>query len=104
MKNITKNAIIDSLLAAGYVTLVGNFFYYAENFFGGKEDTVLAPISMLLLLVISAGITGSLVFGRSILWYLDGNRKEAINLLIAKFISLFVLFLLFLLTPYIISL
>jgi len=36
---------------------------------------------MLLLLVISVAITGFAVFGKSIMWYLDGKKKEAPSLL-----------------------
>lgn len=35
---------------------------------------------MLLLFVFSAALTGALIFGRPILWYLDGKKREAILL------------------------
>jgi len=39
-----------------------------------------APIVMLSLFVFSAALTGTLIFGRPILWYLDGKKSEAISL------------------------
>lgn len=46
----------------------------------GPVDTVLVPI--LMLLVFSASVTGGLIFGRPVLWYLDGKKKETFSLLI----------------------
>jgi len=83
MKNKTiRYAFLDAILTSGYIVLVGSFFFYGENFFSfPKEDTVFAPILMLSLLVFSVALVGSLIFGRPILWYLDGKKREAVMLL-----------------------
>lgn len=88
MNNIVKNALVNSVGTLLYVILIATFFYFAETLFGqnGEEDKVfLIPVVMLLLLILSAAITGSLVFGRPILWYLDGRKKEALSLLLYTF-------------------
>ncbi len=87
MKNpIIKHALEQALATALYVVVIASSLFYAPTFFGEAEKkTVLIPIIMLLLLVFSAGLTGSLVFGRSILWYLDGKKKEAVSLLLYTF-------------------
>jgi len=41
---------------------------------------VLAASGFLLLFVVSATVMGALVFGRPILWYLDGRKREAVEL------------------------
>jgi len=46
-----------------------------------KEDTIFVMISILLLFVCSAAITGFLVLGKPIMLYIDGKKKEAIRLL-----------------------
>lgn len=46
------------------------------------EDTVFIPITMLMLFVCSAAITGFLVFGKPAMLYLDGKKQDAIQLLI----------------------
>lgn len=46
---------------------------------------------MLLLLILSATVTGSLVLGRPILWYLDGKKKEAVSLFVATVGFLFLI-------------
>jgi hypothetical protein len=84
MKNqIIKHALTNAALTALYIAAVASFLFYVPHFLGAdqKADTVLIPIAMLLLFVFSAGLTGFLVFGRPVLWYLDGNKKEALSLL-----------------------
>jgi hypothetical protein len=51
------------------------------------------PAAMLLLLVLSAAITGLLVFGKPIMLYVNNYRKEAVNLLLYTLVSLFLLIL-----------
>lgn len=89
---ILKYAGLHALGTALYVVLVASFLSYTPVIFGAeKEDTFLIPIAMLLLLVLSASITGSLVLGRPILWYLDGKKKDAVSLLVATLGFLFLL-------------
>ncbi len=86
---IIKRAVINALSTTGYVVLIGSFFYFGPRIFA-KSDSFLAPIAMLLLLVISAAVTGSLVFGLPVLWYLDGKKSEAVSLLIATLVALMI--------------
>lgn len=84
MKNtILKHAALNALATALYVILVASFLFYAPKTIVPGPDTVLVPIVMLLLFVFSAALTGVLVFGRPILWYVDGKKKEALSLLAA---------------------
>jgi hypothetical protein len=80
-KDILKYAFINSFLTAFYIVLVASFFFYGLRRFSSQPDTVFAPMLVLMLLVFSAALTGTLVFGRPILWYMDGKKKEAISLL-----------------------
>ncbi len=101
MKNIIKNAFLNALATALYVTAIASFLFYASKFFGpAKADTVFIPIIMLSLFVFSAALTGILVFGRPVIWYLDGRKKDAVLLLtytlgffLIIIISLFTLYL-----------
>jgi hypothetical protein len=78
-----KTAGTNAVLTTGYIALISSFLFYGTKFLGstGKPDTILAPIVMLSLLVLSASITGFLIFGRPILWYWDGRKQEAVTLL-----------------------
>jgi predicted transglutaminase-like protease len=81
MKN-SKLIIIGFLGAFGvaiYVAAVSFIMSNGEKIFG-KMDNFLGPVAFLLLFVLSAAITGALVLGRPILWYLENRRLEAVKL------------------------
>lgn len=79
-KRIFKRAVVNSLATTLYVTVVGLFMSHADSIFG-KQDKTLTPVVVLMLLVLSAAVTGSLVFGQPAMWYVDGKKKEALQLL-----------------------
>ena len=85
MKN--SGYFLKSLInAAGtfvYVAAVAWLFSSGEAIFGKQPGGFLGPLFMLLLLVVSASITGLLVLGKPIHLDLGGRRKEAIILLFA---------------------
>lgn len=68
-----------SLGIIAYIAIVSIFMRYGEELFG-KEDTYLTPIVFLSLFTLSAAIVGSLMFGKPIMLYLDGKKKEAVQL------------------------
>ncbi|MDQ7814676.1 MAG: hypothetical protein RDU25_02665 [Patescibacteria group bacterium] len=89
---ILKIAGLNASATALYVACVAMFMSYTSVIFGGVEEkTPLIPFAMLLLFVLSAGVTGSLVVGRPILWYLDGKKKEAVSLFIITLGLLFLI-------------
>lgn len=73
-------SIIDAAAVAVYVTGVSLLFSNAERIFG-KMTGFLGPMAMLLLLVVSAAITGSLVFGRPVYMIYNGQKKEGIKMI-----------------------
>lgn len=88
-RKIIGHAAVDALLTALYVVAVSVFLQNANRLFGRAEETVLIPIAMLMLLVLSAAVCGTLVFGRPIFWYLDGKKKEGLALLGYTLVFLF---------------
>lgn len=69
-------------LAEGiYIFLVALLMKNANNLFGNNPG-VLPIIAFLMLFVLSAAISGALIFGKPVLLYLDGKRKEALELFI----------------------
>ena len=92
-KIILRYALAEVLVAVIYVFFIGVFFRNAEKIFG-PEDNFLSPIAFLLLLVFSVAMMGLTIFGRSIIWYLDGQKKEAVKLLFYKLAYLFIFMLL----------
>jgi len=81
MAKIITRAFIDAIGTAAYIILVVSFIFSLQMFSSQPEKTVLIPISMLLLFVCSAAITGFLVFGKPIMLYIDGKKREAVSLL-----------------------
>ena len=79
MNKIIKRAFIDSVGTAAYIILVVSFIFSLQ-IFASKQDNIIISIAMLLLFVFSAALTGSLVFGKPIMMYLDGKKKEAVSL------------------------
>ncbi len=65
-----------------YVLAISWFLSNGKKIFNnGKPDNFLAPAVMLILLIISATITGTLVLGKPILLYLENKKIEAIKML-----------------------
>ena len=46
----------------------------------GQVDSLIDPIAVLTLFVLSAAITGSLILGKPVLMYMNGSKPEAIKL------------------------
>jgi len=75
------HSFIHSLCVLAYTGAIAWFLFNGERFFGKKEDNFLMPLSMLLLFVLSAAITGLLVLGRPLAMYLNGQKKEGVKFL-----------------------
>ena len=75
---IKKYAIINAALTTLYIALISSFVFYVPKALGlnNKPDSIIAPITMLSLLVLSVSIVGLLIFGRPVMWYLDGKKKK----------------------------
>ena len=82
MDKIIKRAFIDSIGTTTYIILVASFMFSLQSLFSEKEDIIIIPVAMLLLFVSSAAITGFLVFGKPVMLYIDGKKREAVSLLV----------------------
>ncbi len=74
-----------------YVLLVALFMNKANDIFGTADHDIITPIAFLMLFLFSALTTGSLVLGKPIMLYLDGQKKEGVKLLLFTGLSLFIL-------------
>ncbi|HZC82585.1 MAG TPA: hypothetical protein VE222_12875 [Nitrospiraceae bacterium] len=89
MNSILRTALVNALLTALYVGVVGSFLFYAAQIRLGQAKTVLVPIAILMILVSSAAFVGALIFGRPVLWYFDGRKQDGLLLLTATLAILF---------------
>jgi hypothetical protein len=80
MKPDVKSALINSLLASLYVTVVATLMYFMGQNHIGNNNTILVPIVMILLFLLSAAITSWLIFGKPAQLFLEGKKKEAISM------------------------
>ena len=90
MDKVIQRALIDSLGTAAYIVLVV-LFIFSFQIFSEKKDVIIIPISKLLLFVSSAAITGFLVFGKPVMLYVDGKKREAVSLLGYTLVMLFLI-------------
>jgi len=81
MNKILKTAVFDSLATTAYIVAISTFMFWAGETKLGANNTFLIPIVMLLLFVVSAAITGFLVFGQPVIMYYEGKKKDALQLL-----------------------
>jgi len=92
--NLKENSIAHSfahaVLVVVYVVIVAWVMQHAQAWFGHGK-TVFAPTAVLLLFVLSAAVVGSLVLGRPVLMYVDGQKKEALKFFGCTVLWLFVL-------------
>lgn len=72
-----------------YVFLVVLFFMYVPNLIP-QADSILMPLFMLLLFVLSAGISGLLVFGRPAYLFLQKQYTPAIWTLLSTLLTIFI--------------
>lgn len=92
MKNLSTQKIgfLQALGVLVYCVLVSSFMRYSGQLFD-KGPGFWGPILMLMLLVFSAGLTGSLVFGYPVYLAMHKKIKEALEVL--AYTLVFLLFL-----------
>jgi hypothetical protein len=91
---LIKYGLLHSVLVVAYISLIALLLNKGEKLFGDGKSVII-PIFMLLLLVLSAAIMGILIFGKPVMLYLDGMKKEAIKLLFYTVGFLFAITLIF---------
>jgi hypothetical protein len=91
---MNKKLVLYGLYAAlgetAYVLLVALFMKYGSNLFG-PDPSIFGAMAFLMLFVLSAAISGALVLGKPILLYLEGSKKEAVELFGATLGWIFIL-------------
>ncbi len=76
---MTTNPYINAALASAYIVLVALGITTLGTLVGpDSDDTVLAPIAMLSLLVLSVAFMAFMFFYRPVALLLDGKRDEAV--------------------------
>lgn len=92
MKKEIKLGLIQAIGVTVYCGLVGFVMYNGNDIFG-KMDSILGPITVLVMLSVSALICGLLVFKKPYELFFDGKKKEALNVVVYTAVSLFTILL-----------
>lgn len=79
---MSKNPIINALSASAYIILVASIFNLVSKTQGNKPDTLLAPVGFLSLLTLSAAIMAFIFFYQPLQLFIEGKKKEAVDLFI----------------------
>lgn len=76
---MTKNPILNALLAALYIGLVASLMYFGTEH-AEPIETVLIPIAILSLFSLSAAVMACLFFYQPVRMYMEGQKTEAVKL------------------------
>ena len=79
MNTLIQRSFLNALATVEYISIVAVVMRNAEKIFE-PMDNLWGPITFLMLFILSAAITGSLVLGKPVLMYLNGNKSEAVKL------------------------
>ena len=78
---MSRSPFWSAVAASAYIVIVASFLFYIPKTIGGKgEDTVLVPIAMLSLFVLSAAIMGYLFIYQPVIMYLEGDKQGGVKL------------------------
>ncbi|MBI5151313.1 MAG: hypothetical protein HZA34_01935 [Candidatus Pacebacteria bacterium] len=88
---MTKNPIINALSASVYIALVVGVMSFISRTLGSKPDSALAPIVFLSLLTLSVTVMVCLFFYQPLQLFIEGKKKEAVNLFV-KTVGVFAVF------------
>ena len=90
-KNLWLLGAGQALAVSVYIGLVAWLMNNGERLFGEMDSGFMAPVVFLLLFVFSALVTSSLVLAKPLMLYLEGEKKQAIQLFLYTGLSLFVI-------------
>lgn len=77
---LLKRAALSALGVIVYIAIFAFVISHAQQWFGNTPDSWVNPVLFLTTFIVSACITGSLVLLKPLLLYLDGQKKDAVQL------------------------
>lgn len=84
---MSKNPLINALVGLLYIVLIVSLFQFAPIIFGKEDNTVLIPIATLSLFVFSAACMGYIFLYEPLQLFIEGQKKESVNLFIRTLIA-----------------
>jgi len=88
---VTKNPFINAISALAYIILVVSVMNFVTQPLKNKPDTFFAPVTVLTVLTLSVTVMTFLFFYKPFTIFVDGKKKEAVELF-AKTVGIFAIF------------
>ncbi len=88
---MSKNPFINALCASAYIILIVSVMTFVTQPLRNKPDTFFAPITVLFVLTLSVAVMAYLFFYQPLLLFIEGKKKEAVNLFV-KTVGIFAVF------------
>lgn len=85
---MSKNPIINALSTLAYIILVVTVMNFVTQPLKNKPDTFFAPVTFLSVLTLSVAVMAFLFFYQPLQLFIEGEKKEAVNLF-TKTVSIF---------------
>ena len=79
---MTKNPILNALSATCYIILIVSIINFLSKNIIEEPKSVVAPIIFLSMLSLSAAVMGFVFLAQPLMLYLDGKKKQAVELII----------------------
>ena len=88
---MSRSPVINALGASAYIILVVTVMTFVTQPLKNKPDTFFAPITVLFVLTLSVAVMAFLFFYQPLLLFIEGKKKEAVNLFV-KTVGIFAAF------------
>jgi len=85
---MTKNPFINAISASAYIIIGVTVMTFVTKPLQNKPDTFFAPVVFLSLLTLSVVVMAFLFFYQPIMLFIEGKKKDAVNLFI-KTVAIF---------------
>ncbi|OGK64518.1 hypothetical protein A2209_02360 [Candidatus Roizmanbacteria bacterium RIFOXYA1_FULL_41_12] len=79
---MSRNPIINALSASAYIILVVTIMTLVTQPLKNKPDTFFAPVTFLSVLTLSVTVMAFLFFYQPLQLFIEGKKKEAVNLFV----------------------
>lgn len=79
---MSKNPIVNALSASAYIVLIVSVMNFVTQPLKNKPDTFFAPVTVLFVLTLSVAVMAFLFFYQPLLLFIEGKKKDAVNLFV----------------------
>jgi hypothetical protein len=86
-----RSPVVNAITASIYIFLIVGIMNFVTKPLENKPDTFFAPVTVLSVLTLSVAVMAFLFFYQPLLLFIEGKKKEAVNLFV-KTVGVFGIF------------